>query len=98
VIVARDGVTRLFGRGPSCALPAGVSVVGVAADYRTGGYWVATTHGQVYACQAPSYPYKAVTGTVAGIAGLDNGLGYRLVTTNGRVYDYGQAAFHGNPN
>ena len=98
VIVARDGVTKLFGRGPTCSLPAGVSVAGVAADYRTGGYWVATTTGQVYACQAPSYPYKVVAGKVAGIAGLDNGLGYRLVTTNGRVYDYGAAVWHGDPN
>lgn len=98
VIVARDGRTARFGKAPTCSLPAGVSVVGVAADYRTGGYWVATTHGQVYACQAPNWPFKAVAGTVAGIAGLDNGLGYRLVTTNGKVYDYGAAVWHGDPN
>jgi hypothetical protein len=98
VIVARDGVTRLFGRGPDCPLPAGVSVAGVAADYRTGGYWVATTHGQVYACRAPTYPYKAVRGTVAGIAALPDGLGYRLATTAGTVWDFGAATFHGDPN
>jgi len=98
VIVERDGSVARFGKAPSCALPTGTSVVGVAADYRTGGYWAATTNGHVYACQAPNWPYKAIAGTVAGIAGLDNGLGYRLVTTNGQVYDYGAATWHGDPN
>ena len=98
VVVARDGTTARFGKAPSCSLPAGVSVAGVAPDYRTGGYWVATTNGHVYACQAPSYPYKTVAGTVTGIAALGNGLGYRLVTSNGKVYDYGAAVWHGDPN
>jgi hypothetical protein len=98
VVVARDGVTARFGKAPTCSLPAGASVAGVAPDYRTGGYWAATTDGHVYACQAPNWPYKAVAGSVTGIAALGNGLGYRLVTSNGKVYDYGAAVWHGDPN
>jgi hypothetical protein len=103
VLVAKDGAVYGFGkaRGGACssiALPSGVSVVGVAPDYRTGGYWVAETDGTVVACHAPSYPYKTVQGTVMGIGALGNGLGYRLVTTAGRVYDYGAATWRGDPN
>ena len=103
VLVARNGAVYGFGkgRGGACspiALPKGVSVAGVAPDYRTGGYWVAETDGTVVACHAPSYPYKAVQGTVMGIGALGNGLGYRLVTAGGRVYDYGAATWRGNPN
>ena len=103
VLVAKDGAVYGFGkgRGGACspiALPKGVSVAGVAPDYRTGGYWVAETDGTVVACHAPSYPYKAVQGTVMGIGALGNGLGYRLVTAGGRVYDYGAATWRGDPN
>ena len=55
---------------------------------------MAETNGHV--CQAPSFPAKAVKGTVAGIGALGNGLGYRLVTANGDVYDFGAAKFRGN--
>ena len=103
VLVAKDGTVYGFGKGrgracSSIALPKGVSVAGVAPDYRTGGYWVAETDGTVVACHAPSYPYKTVHGTVMGIGALGNGLGYRLVTAAGRVYDYGAATWRGNPN
>ena len=33
-----------------------------------------------------------------GIGALGNGLGYRLVTASGRVYDYGAATWRGDPN
>lgn len=103
VLVAKDGTVYGFGkgRGGACgpiALPKGVSVAGVAPDYRTGGYWVAETDGTVVACHAPSYPYKTVQGTVMGIGALGNGLGYRLVTAGGRVYDYGATTWRGDPN
>lgn len=101
VLVARDGAVYGFGshRGEACgpvALPRGVYVSGVAPDYRTGGYWVAETDGHVVSCHAPSFPYKAVQGTIMGIGALGNGLGYRLVNNNGDVYDYGAATFRGN--
>lgn len=101
VLVARDGTVYGFGRhdGETCgkvALASGAFVVGVAADYRTGGYWVAETDGHVAACHAPVFPYKDVVGTVMGIGALGNGLGYRLVTAGGSVYDYGAATWRGN--
>jgi hypothetical protein len=103
VLVAKDGTVYGFGkaRGGACGsvvLPHGAYVAGVAPDYRTGGYWVAASDGHVFACHAPSYPYKRVTGTVVGIGALGNGLGYRLVTTGGQVFDYGAAVWRGNPN
>jgi hypothetical protein len=101
VLVARDGAVYGFGshRGDACG-PVGLShgayVSGVAPDYQTGGYWVAETDGRVVPCHAPSFAYKAVTGTVTGIGALGNGLGYRLVNNNGDVYDFGAATFRGN--
>jgi len=99
VLVTGNGRVISRGRTDSCGnLSPGMSVAGVAPDYRTGGYWVAATDGRVLACHAPTFAYKAVAGTVAGIAALPDGLGYRLVTTQGRVYDYGEATWHGDPN
>ena len=102
VLVAKDGAVYGFGKGRGAAcgpvvLPRDAYVAGVAPDYRTGGYWVASTTGQVFACHAPNWPAKVVTGTVTGIGALGNGLGYRLVTSAGSVYDYGAALWRGNP-
>ena len=102
VLVAVDGAAYGFGKhdGMSCGpvpMPRGVTVAGVAPDYRTGGYWVAETNGTVAACHAPAYAAKDIAGgPVAGIGALGDGLGYRLVTTGGEVYDFGQATFRGN--
>lgn len=103
VLVARDGAVYGYGkkRGGACgpvSLANGAGVAGVAPDFRTGGYWVAETDGHVAACDAPSYPYKDVSSRIMGIGALNNGLGYRLVTDTGKVYDYGAAVWRGNPN
>ena len=103
VLFSRDGTVYGYGkrRGGACSsvsLAKGVEVAGVAPDFRTGGYWVAETDGHVVACNAPSYPYKDVSSRIMGIGALNDGLGYRLVTDTGKVYDYGAAVWRGNPN
>ena len=64
------------------------------------GYWLATRGGSVYgAGAAPSLGgmvTSAATGPVVGIAGTPTGKGYWVVTSNGMVAAFGDAAAHGD--
>jgi hypothetical protein len=61
-----------------------------------GGYWLATSAGNVYQFNAPFYGSKAgrkLPSPVAGIAA--DGAGYLLVTKAGNVYPF-NTAFYGS--
>ncbi len=60
-------------------------VVGIAADPFTGGYWVVTAKGKVYAFNAGSYKGKTLS-KVTAIAADPAKQGYWLVTSTGKVY------------
>ena len=74
------------------------AVVGIAVDPTTGGYWVVTSRGAVYAEDAPDYGSPAthhLPSPIVAMAAAPHGSGYWLAASNGRVYSYG-AAFHGS--
>ena len=74
-------------------LPAG-SVTGLVSTPDGGGYWIASTSGQVAACgDAPALGDEP-SGTAA-IAGAPGGTGYWLVSGGGAVFAFGSARYHG---
>ncbi len=75
-----------------------VVAVSIAVDPITGGYWVATSVGGVWAVDAPydGSPLSTAHGHYNGvatvaIAPLANGGGYDLARANGQVTSYGSA-------
>ncbi len=80
---------------PSSAQP----IVGMAADPATGGYWLVTSNGGVFAFDAP---FLGSTGAVqldqpiVGMAATPDGGGYWLVAADGGVFAFGDAAFDGS--
>ncbi len=85
---------------PSCdrTLATG-TVVGMAATPQDDGYWIANNQGLVVACgkapnlgeltSAPSHP-------VVGIMATADGGGYYLFASDGGVFTFGDAIFHGS--
>ena len=58
------------------------SIVGIAADTATGGYWLVSSHGAIYSFGAPflgSVPAGTTETAIAGIQAEPGGGGYRLV-------------------
>jgi IPT/TIG domain len=96
---------RVFGYGvapsPLAALPTGTAVVGVAADAATGGYWLVTPAGAVYAYNAPLLGSEAgaeLASPVVGIAADPATGGYWLATAEGRVYAFDAPNYGSQPN
>jgi hypothetical protein len=82
------------------AHPNNETVVGIAADPVTGGYWLATSDGHVIAVRAPFYGSAAglaLDQPIVGIAAAPNGDGYWLVARDGGVFAFGPSAhFYGS--
>jgi hypothetical protein len=75
------------------------TVVGIAADTKTGGYWVATSSGVVYPFGAPKYGDVSkihLKRPIVGISSVVGGGGYRLVASDGGVFSFGDARFKGS--
>ena len=99
-----DGLTGLSGPHPLSA-----PIVGIAATPDGQGYWLVGADGGVFNfgnAQFHGSTYSdGMTGlggahplqsAVVAIASTQNGLGYRVVTKAGMVYDFGSANFDGD--
>ena len=90
---ARDTPTTCNG-----TLAAG-TVVGMAATYDDGGYWIANSQGTVLAC-GNARAFGGLTTIpnrpVVGIAATFDGGGYYLVVSDGGVFTFGDATFRGS--
>ncbi len=80
------------------AAPASASnpVVGIAAS--TLGYWTATANGNVNACRVASLGSVSthLNAPIVGIASTPDSGGYWLVASDGGVFSFGDARFHGS--
>ena len=101
-----DGRVDVFGRFARvvAAPPAapGVSATGIAADPRTGGYWVLFSNGRVEAIDAPALGGPRIPGggwgqypAAVAIAAAPRGRGYLVLRANGAVDAFGTRA-HGS--
>ena len=95
-VVAADGSVYAFGnakyRGSRGGQPTDGAVVGIAVNPLSGGYWIATSQGAVYAEGAPNWGSAAglkLASPIVSIAAWPNGAGYWLAAQNGDVYSYG---------
>jgi hypothetical protein len=72
----------------------GSTVVAMASDASSRGYWLLNKRGQVFALGNARWYGSAPSGvaTFTGIAATPNGAGYWLVTSTGRVFAFGDAA------
>jgi hypothetical protein len=98
--VAFFGDANFF--GPDSSPQWGTSVVGLAADPRTGvGYWLVGRDGGVFT-NGDSVFYGSLPGLgvavhdIVGIAATPDGGGYWLVGSDGGVFAFGGARFYGS--
>jgi len=93
---ARSG-TKAHGTPPH---PTSSSVVvGMAADPATGGYWVVTANGGIFAFGAPFFGSMGGTPLnqpIVGMATTADGRGYWLVAGDGGIFTFGDARFQGS--
>lgn len=94
-LLAGDGSVFAFGAARYAGAPgpyrSSGRPVAIATDQRTGGYWVVTSSGRVYAYAAPNHGswLSGHRAPVAGIAAAADGAGYWLVTATGVVKSLG---------
>ena len=98
-LAQRGGGIGIEGNATNLGMPFGnVAVVGVAAA-SSGGYWVATADGGVWAYGAPFFGSMGATplnAPVVGIASTPDHGGYWLVASDGGVFAFGDAKFFGS--
>ena len=91
--------SAIEGNATNLGMPFGnVAVVGMAAA-SSGGYWVATADGGVWAYGAPFFGSMGATplnAPVVGIASTPDHGGYWLVASDGGVFAFGDAKFFGS--
>ena len=101
-----NGQVDVFGRDarvvPAPPTQPGVSATGIAADARTGGYWVLFSNGRVEAIDAPALGGPRIPGggwgqypAAVAIAAASRGTGYLVLRANGAVDAFGTRA-HGS--
>lgn len=96
-VAADGGIFSFGGLGFDGSVPgvhvATESVVGMAPDLDTGGYWVASSNGGIFSFGAHFYGSAAghLTAPIVGIAATNDALGYWLVGRDGNVYSFGDA-------
>jgi Transglycosylase-like domain len=98
-MVASDGGVFAFGDAHFYGSATGLSptspIVGLAPTPDGGGYWEAAANGDVYSFGDAAYGGGADSGQpVVGISAL--GPGYRLVSADGGIFDFGGAHFYGS--
>ncbi|MGH8987976.1 MAG: G1 family glutamic endopeptidase [Acidimicrobiales bacterium] len=102
-IATASGAVRGFGSSKFSAgsRARGATVVGLARDTKTGGYWEVASGGGVYDVDAPDLGTLTAMvdrqriGSVSGIASTPTGSGYWLVTSEGSVHAFGSARSFG---
>ncbi|MGO9558156.1 MAG: hypothetical protein ACLPYW_03600 [Acidimicrobiales bacterium] len=84
----------------SADLKGAARVVGIAADPRAGGYWLASADGAVHTFGAAPWMGSMLNhhlrAPIVGIASTPSGNGYWLVGADGEVYPFGGARSHGS--
>jgi hypothetical protein len=77
--------------------PLAAPVTGITAN-PTGGYWLVSADGGVYAFGVPFLGSAAGVAdqSVVGIASAPSGTGYWEVSADGGVFSYGSATFYGS--
>ncbi|MHB8458044.1 MAG: hypothetical protein ACYDBS_10215, partial [Acidimicrobiales bacterium] len=102
LLLAGDGSVYAFGDaryfGSLGSYRARGAPVGIATDNATGGYWVATSTGNLYNFGAPFYGSrtKGHAYPIVAVAALHSGRGYWMVTRSGYVFAFGAATNHGS--
>jgi hypothetical protein len=74
-------------------------VVGMAADYATGGYWLVAADGGIFSFNAPFYGSTGnirLAQPVVGMEAAHNGSGYRFVASDGGIFSFGSSGFYGS--
>jgi hypothetical protein len=99
-IAGANGIVYSFGdtafRDPFKA-PFGSAVASIALDTVTGGFWLVSAKGGIYAFHAHFYGgSRSPLGPVVGIAPSQDSAGYWLVNSQGTVYGHGDANFLGS--
>jgi hypothetical protein len=97
-------VEAVNARGPSAPSGAVWAATGPGAvtlvDRTTGGYWVTTSNGWVFAFGAAPHPGDLaghpLNRPVVGMAATPDGRGYWLVASDGGIFSFGDAAFFGS--
>jgi hypothetical protein len=103
-LVASDGGVFAFGDAPFKGSIGGVEgylqpVVGIAFNNPTSTYWIAHADGHIEAFETntlPGEPQIAPNAPIVGISTTNDGVGLRLVASDGGVFCTGNAAFEGS--
>ena len=102
-LVASDGGLFAYGGAPydgsTGGQDIGTSVVGMATDPQTGGYWEVGANGTVYPFGAPvegDLAGRPLSSPIVAMASTPDGLGYWLVASDGGVFAFGDAAYLGS--
>jgi len=103
LLVSSGGAVYAFGsarwQGSVNSTERSSSVVGIAIDPATHGYWVAESSGRVVGFDAPSYELargRSAPSDITGIEAMSNGKGFWLVSGSGGVWNYGDAPYFGS--
>lgn len=103
LVVARDG--KVVGEGDQTAgdsaLGLTTSAVGIALDPYSGGYWVVSANGGVFALSGAQFYGSAAHLSKAPIVALyptPDGGGYWVVNSIGSVFAFGDATYEGGAN
>jgi hypothetical protein len=75
------------------------SIVAIAADPGTGGYWLAGRDGGIYAMHAGYYGslgHVHLTSPIVAMAATPDGRGYWLASADGGVFAFGDARYAGS--
>ncbi len=99
VFAEKTGQVPFYGSLPGETYCPGAPIDSITGTGDSGGYWLATQRGGVYAFgDAPNDGARATggfTGTIVAIV-ADNGVsGYWLVSSLGQVFAYGSAGYYG---
>jgi len=108
LVTSAQGSVYAFGdakyRGSRGGQSTDGAVVGIEVDNATGGYWLATSRGAVYAFNAPyhgSASSRPLAAPIVGLAAVPDGSGYWLAGASGNVVGFGVrtygTAIHGHP-
>ncbi len=101
--VSTTGVVYSFGdaqfSGDTRGLTLKGSIVGMAPDRLTGGYWLIGSDGGVFSFNAPFYGSTGaltLNKPVVAMQATSDGGGYWFVASDGGIFSYGDAPFKGS--
>jgi hypothetical protein len=98
-VAGANGLVYSYGdtsfNGPFKA-PFGSAATSIALDSVTGGFWLVSARGGIYAFHAHYYGASPSLSPVVGIAPSPDSAGYWLVNNQGMVFGHGDAALRGS--